>query len=129
MLAASTNSFQFNAISRSASQCTVRNLSTNFREDYDDWYSHGCTGCQTQYNEGIFFYGESNSHNDTVTYGVQPISELPVENIEYDLEDQDVDFSDEDFESLFSVSSSNDDTIVSAENMEYYPNTDESKRH
>ena len=126
MLAATTT-FQFNPGSRIVSESTIRSFSTQFREDYDDWYSHGCTGWETQSDEGVLIFDESNNHNDIITYGVQPVSELQVEGVEYDLEDQDVDYSDEEFESLFAAPSI-DSAIVSPENMEYHPKNDESKQ-
>lgn len=124
-----TASFQNScAIGKNASKRSVRRtFSTQFREDYDEWYSHGCTGNQTQSHEGILFYrdkGDDYSHyprDMVVTYGVQqPISELPaVEDIDYNLEDQYIDYSDEEFGS--SLFSSGIETIVSPEMMEYHP--------
>ncbi|KAL3944062.1 MAG: hypothetical protein SGBAC_001845 [Bacillariaceae sp.] len=114
-----TTAFQVNPIWKYASQCTARSLSTKFREDYDDWYSHGCTGHQTQYDEGNVFFPQS-SH-DAITFGVQPVSEMQVEDIVYDLEDEDVDYSDEDFENFYSHI---DKVLASVKEMEYHPNID-----
>ena len=104
--------------------CFLGKFSTQFREVYDVWYSHGCTGSEAQSDEeGGFFSGEPLAINKKAIFETLNIPEILTDEAKYvyDLEDQVVDFSDEEFEKLFP---SLNETFVNAEETEYEPTND-----
>ena len=105
----------------------IRTFSTQFREDYDHWYSHGWTGIQTQLDDRTVYFGDD-SNNDIITFGVeQTVYEVVddfLENLdsEDEVEDLFVDYSEDEFDNWFKtkdISSIDDDTIVSVEKFTY----------
>jgi len=100
------------------SQHTIRSFSTQFREDYDALYSHGCTtGIQTQSDQRSLYFGDN---IDIVTFGVNTNKLDRLDD--YDLEDNYLDYSEDEFEGWFPTrTNSKNDTTVSVEKMTFHP--------
>jgi hypothetical protein len=74
------------------------------------WYSHGgCTGGQTNCDVGAIIDYDALLHGDTISYDIPKMLDVPEPALEYDLEDEFVDFDELEYWPSSSTSTSDDE--------------------